>query len=102
MRGAIIVGFASTESASYFNLMHPVRGATKENEELHLSLTISINAPRAGCNSKTIQSKYALVEHRMYSFANYVLHTLKHSPTYCIGTTLQLLIFGAKLPTILC
>ena len=60
------------------------------------------NAPRARCNSKTIQFKRILVARRMYSFANYVLHILKHSPTYCIGTTLQPLIFGAKLPVILC
>ena len=45
------------------------------------------NAPRAGRDGKTIQSKYALVAHRMYGFANYVLYTLKHSPTYCIGIT---------------
>ena len=60
------------------------------------------NAPHAGCNSKTIQSKRILVTRRMYSFANCVLYTLKHLPTYCIGTTLQPLIFGAKLPVILC
>ena len=60
------------------------------------------NAPRARCNSKTIQFKRILVARRMYSFANYVLHTLKHSPIYCIGTTLQPLIFGAMLPVILC
>ena len=60
------------------------------------------NAPRAGCNSKTIQSKCVLIARRMYIFANYVLHILKHSPTYCIGTTLQPLIFGAMLPVILC
>ena len=51
------------------------------------SLFISINAPRMGCNSKTIQSKRVLVSHRMYGFANYVLYTLKHLPTYCIGIT---------------
>ena len=60
------------------------------------------NAPRAGCNSKTIQFKRILVTRRMYSFANYVLHILKHLPTYCIGITLRLLIFGAKLPAFLC
>ena len=60
------------------------------------------NAPRAGCNSKTIQSKRVLVAHKMYGFANYVLYTLKHLPTYCIGTTLQPLIFSAKLLAILC
>ena len=38
----------------------------------------------------------------MYSFANYVLRTLKHLSTYCIGTTLYLVLFGAKLPAILC
>ena len=48
------------------------------------------NAPRAGCNSKTIQFKRILVARRMYSFANYALRTLKHLSTYCIGTTLQL------------
>ena len=60
------------------------------------------NAPRAGCNSKTIQSKCAFMARRVYSFANYVLYTLKHLPTYCIGITLRLLIFGAKLPAFLC
>ena len=65
---------------------------------MHFNLT----HPRAGRDGKTIQSKYALVAHRMYGFANYVLHILKHSPTYCIGTTLQPLFFGAKLPAILC
>ena len=43
------------------------------------------NAPHAGCNSKTIQFKRILVARRIYSFANYVLHILKHLPTYCIG-----------------
>ena len=72
----------------HFNLTHPVRGATHQNNVDLISATISINAPRAGCNSKTIQFKRILVARRMYSFANYVLHTLKHSPIYCIGTTL--------------
>lgn len=67
-----------------------------------LSQAFQSNAPRMGCNSKTIQSKRVLVAHRMYGFANYVLYTLKHLPTYCIGTTLQPLIFSAKLPAILC
>ena len=60
------------------------------------------NAPHAGRNSKTIQSKYALVVHRMYGFANYVLHTLKHLPTYCIGIAFYPFIFGAKVPVVLC
>ena len=64
--------------------------------------SISINAPHMGCNSKAIQSKRILVARRMYRFANYVLHILKHLPTYCIGTTLQPLNFGAKLPAFLC
>ena len=63
-----------------FNLTHPMRGAT----------------------AKLIQFKRILVARRMYSFANYVLHILKHSPTYCIGITLYLVLFGAKLPVILC
>ena len=71
-------------------------------DALVAQLNISIYAPRAGCDSKTIQSKYVLVVCRMYSFANYVLHTLKNSLTYCIGITLQPLLFGAKLPEILC
>ena len=83
-----------------FNLMHPMRGATKGcTTMLH---RFQSNAPRARCNSKTIQFKRILVARKMYSFANYVLHTLKHSPIYCIGTTLQPLIFGAMLPVILC
>ena len=60
------------------------------------------NAPRAGCNSKTIQSKRILAARRMCNFANCVLHILKHLLTYCIGITLRLLIFGAKLPAFLC
>ena len=83
-----------------FNLMHPMRGATTFSSRRQVPF--QSNAPRAGCNSKTIQSKRILVARRMYSFANYVLHILKHLPTYCIGTTLQSLIFGAKLPVILC
>ena len=107
-------------------LLHPVRGATNvqtcyvagtrylfQSNALragcnqgqfaeHFYLSISINAPRAGCDSKAIQFKRILVARRIYSFANYVLHILKRSPTYCIGTTLQPLIFGAKLPVILC
>ena len=105
-----------------FNLMHPMRGATNLKLGIYPTYVISIqctpcgvqhlflryifefqsNAPHAGCNSKTIQSKRILVTRRMYSFANCVLYTLKHLPTYCIGTTLQPLIFGAKLPVILC
>ena len=85
---------------SGFNLMHPMRGATSVCSAI--SYLFQSNAPRAGCNSKTIQSKRILVTRRMYSFANYVLRTLKHLSTYCIGTTLQPLIFGAKLPAILC
>ena len=86
----------------HFNLTHPVRGATKDSRQVNTYLAFQSNAPRAGCNSKTIQSKRILVARRMYSFANYVLHILKHLPTYCIGTTLQPLIFGAKLPAFLC
>ena len=108
----------------HFNLTHPMRGATHSrlcsqpiwhfNQRTPCGVQpsawphsqkrcpISINAPRAGCNSKTIQSKRILVARRMYSFANYVLHILKHLPTYCIGITLKPLIFGAKLPVILC
>ena len=83
--------------------MHPVRGATSNSApDFTVYFAIQSNAPRAGCNSKTIQFKCVLVARRMYSFANYVLHILKHLPTYCIGTTLQPLIFGAKLPVILC
>ena len=102
---------------------HPMRGATSKahapvstfqsnapragcNRSTYVSFqrinSFQSNAPRAGCNSKTIQSKRILVARRMYSFANYVLHTLKHSPIYCIGTTLYLVLFGAKLPAILC
>ena len=79
-----------------------MRGATNQVSARRLGHLFQSNAPRARCNSKTIQSKYALVARKMYSFANYVLHILKHSPTYCIGTTLQPLIFGAMLPVILC
>ena len=93
-------GFCLQGQVRYFNLMHPMRGATKGcTTMLH---RFQSNAPRARCNSKTIQFKRILVARKMYSFANYVLHTLKHSPIYCIGTTLQPLIFGAMLPVILC
>ena len=86
-----IVSFVLDSIKKYFNLMYPMRGAIPIGSRVEWSLSvISINAPRAGCNSKTIQSKYALISRRMYSFANYALHILKHQPTYCIGTTLQL------------
>ena len=68
--------------------MHPVRGATPPALDTLRGAIFQSNAPHAGCNSKIIQSKYTLVAHRLYSFANYVLHTLKHSLTYCIGITL--------------
>ena len=112
----------------YLHQLHPVRGAKTKvsticltslfqsfqsnapragcDRRVHCSRSFlrpfQSNAPRAGCDSKTIQFKRILVARRMYSFANYVLHTLKHLPTYCIGTTLQPLNFGAKLPAILC
>ena len=76
---------------------NPNKGVETVRERLFQS-----NAPRVGCNSKTIQFKRIFVTRRMYSFANYVLHILKHLPTYCIGITLQPSIFGAKLPVILC
>ena len=88
--------------ADYFNQRTPCGVQHQKGFVDYRDLRISINAPRAGCNSKTIQSKRILVARRMYSFANYVLHILKHLPTYCIGITLQPLIFGAKLPVILC
>ena len=72
--------------ADHFNLMHPMRGATRF--PTYYSGAFQSNAPHAGRNSKTIQSKRILVACRMYNFANYVLHTLKHSPTHCIGITL--------------
>ena len=71
-----------------FQSMHPVRGVTMHRSNRVLPLPISINAPRAGCDSKTIQSKHIFAARRMYNFANYVLQTLKHSLTYCIGITL--------------
>ena len=87
-----------------FNLAHPVRGATIFVLFGRLAgvYLFQSSAPRAGCNSKTIQSKRTLAARRMYNFANYVLHILKHQHTYCIGTTLQPLFFSAKLPAILC
>ena len=92
-----------TDGDSDFQSTYPVRGAiAPADKSLLLFYLFQSNAPHAGCKDKTIQSKYALVVRKMYSFANYVLHILKHSPTYCIGTTLQPLIFGAKLPVILC
>ena len=98
-----------SDSSSASNLWHgfqsnaPRAGCdpNRASKVAHL-VQFQSNAPRAGCDSKTIQFKRILATRRMYSFANYVLHILKHSPTYCIGTTLQPLIFGAKLPVILC
>ena len=87
---------------NHFNLMHPMRGATTFLSNAPIYILFQSNAPRVGCNSKTIQSKRILVAHRLYSFANYVLYAIKHSPTYCIGITLKPLIFGAKLTAILC
>ena len=103
VRGATVRVHTRPKFHNDFNLMHPVRGATDVAQMKKVSQYLfQSNAPRAGCDSKTIQSKRILVARRMYSFANYVLHILKHLPTYCIGTTLQPLIFGAKLPVILC
>ena len=89
VRGATLHPSARGRDACYFNLMHPMRGATpfSSTRFRNLSAFLSINAPHAGCNSKTIQFKRILVARRIYSFANYVLHILKHLPTYCIGTT---------------
>ena len=101
VRGATVMA----QDFNHFNLTHPMRGATVHIIPLSISRvfqSFQSNTPRAGCDSKTIQFKRILVARRMYSFAKYVLHTLKHSPIYCIGTTLQPLIFGAKLPVILC
>ena len=71
-----------------FQSTHPMRGATDSAQLLGQLPVISINAPHAGCNSKTIQFKCVLAARRMYNFANYVLHILKHQHTYCIGITL--------------
>ena len=110
-RRARCLAFGDFNHFNHFNLMHPVRGVTGyvlsclwadvisinapragcDAEHFYLSqrkLAISINAPRAGCDSKTIQSKHVFAARRMYNFANYVLQTLKHSLTYCIGITL--------------
>ena len=63
MRGAMCV------RAAYFNLMHPMRGAINSTIAKNLHMFQS-NALRAEYDGKTIQSKYALVAHRMYSIAN--------------------------------
>ena len=93
----------TTALRAYRKDMRNIKEATQFPEGVgYYAVIFQSNVPRAGCDSKTIQFKRILVTRRMYSFANYMLHILKHLLTYCIGTTLQPLIFGAKLPVILC
>ncbi len=104
MRGATLFApFHKRQTYVCFNLTHPMRGATSYpiTRRLHRR-SFNLTHPMRGATAKLIQFKRILVACRMYSFANYVLHILKHSPTYCIGITLYLVLFGAKLPVILC
>ena len=90
-------------SSDYFNQRTPCGVQRGQMSHTFTSPFIYFNQRTpCGCNSKTIQSKCVLIARRVYIFANYVLHILKHLPTYCIGTTLQPLNFGAKLPAFLC
>ena len=50
--GCNLPGNKPASSLRDFNLMHPVRGATHQNNVDLISATISINAPRAGCNRR--------------------------------------------------
>ena len=51
-----------------FQSTHPMRGARLTGNFNVQALTISINAPHTGCNSKSIQSKRILAARRMYIF----------------------------------